>query len=220
MNLLLVRTGDKYGPEYVERLASAVRKYSTIKTIDLFTDQPEHTFAGVRTVDVSEYQLPGWWAKMAVFRPKLRSPGDSIYLDLDTLVLGDLSALERVASSVDFSICGSFARQFGRRRWPCAYGSCVMTLRDDWGASIWRPFLRRREGLMQSKFGDQKAIEKLHPNAPLLQDLLPPSFFLNYRELPEHQDVPPAEARLLIFGGPAKPASTTVPWVESRWQGH
>jgi hypothetical protein len=217
MNLLVVRTGTKYGPEYVERLIAGVRRNVQIEKIDLFTDQMQDNFEGARKIDVSKYGLPGWWAKMAMFDPELRSTGDALYLDLDTIVLDDLGPLKKIASSVDFSICSSFARQFGNANWPCAYGSCVMTMRSGWGAQIWKRFLERREKMMAAKHGDQKAIELIYPDATILQSILPPTFFLNYRELPQYPDGPRPGSSLVIFGGKSKPANAMQPWVVDAW---
>jgi hypothetical protein len=213
----MVRTGTKYGPEYVERLAAGVNRHLRLTGCRLLTDQPER-FTGVHRVDVSDYGLGGWWAKMLLFRPDIRGPGPSLYLDLDTIALGDLSPLEAITHR--FSVCGSFAREFGNPNWPCCYGSCVMTFGDGhWGGEIWDQFCRNRRWLMGLPHGDQQAIEALLPGVDRLQELLPSGFFMNYRELPAHPAGPRPDASLLIFGGANKPHTARERWVLDAWRG-
>lgn len=209
-----VRTGTKYGPEYVERLAAGVaRHYQGPHRFVSLTDQPDK-IAGVCNFDIAPTGLKGWWGKMALFDFADRIGERIVYLDLDTVIVGDLSPL--AALNVDFGICGSFTRAAGNLSWPCRYGSCVMTISPGAGRRIWADF-RSDPGRFITEagtYGDQHAIERLEPFGTILQEVLPPGFFLGYRDL---GDSKPAGCSLVIFAGKSKPHACDEKWIRDAW---
>src|SRR3546814_6635115 len=75
------------------------------------------------------------WGKMALFSTALRGAGRWVYLDLDTVVAGDLAPLAGWDAG-PFGLCANFTRLAGHSAWPCRYGSCVMSLAEGWGDSV------------------------------------------------------------------------------------
>jgi len=67
-------TGDKYSPDYVDKLERSVSRNLSIP----------YTFECIR-----ETILPGWWGKVELFE---RS-GECLWLDLDTVITGSLDVL-------------------------------------------------------------------------------------------------------------------------------
>ncbi|MCA1452838.1 hypothetical protein I6F35_06335 [Bradyrhizobium sp. BRP22] len=209
-----VRTGTRYGMEYVTRLRNMVARHLPRPyTMVCLTDQPERC-SGVAFVDIAVLQLPGWWGKMALFEPAWRDRTKVIYLDLDTVIIGDLSPLTEVAG--EFAICENFTRLITNPAYPCKYNSSVMVIGGGMGNFIWNGFDKRRDLLMMThaRHGDQACIEELYPSAPFLQRLLPPHFFCNYRNLTMH---PPKQAAVINFGGNNKPDNCPIPWVKEAW---
>lgn len=206
-----VWTGQKYGPEYVERLRNAVPGPLTC-----LTDRDDR-IADVDMRPIRHLGLDGWWAKMALFDPRMRGPGRSIYLDLDMVVCGDLAPLMNL--DLDFGICANFARAAGSLNWPCRYGSCCMTFRESWGWGVWKAFCDDRRGLIEraGKHGDQWIVERLVPSATLLQDHLPEGFFLHYRDLNRHTAANPG-ASVVVFAGRHTPVNCSIKWVKDAWQ--
>jgi len=224
-----VRVGTKYGPEYVARLRAGVARHLSVPyRFVCYTDDPAalarygtSDTQQVRAVDISDLRLPGWWSKMALFDPKLRGRGTTVYLDLDTIVLGDFSALAHEPTW--FGTCRNFTqlrqiRERGTPTWPCRYGSCVMVFPEDWGRKVWTEFDAARYDWMRTcqLGGDQLAIERLVPDARILQEQVPEGFFLHYRNFPERTQPPPS-ARLAIFGGNATPANCQLSWARKAW---
>lgn len=198
-----VRTGDKFGPEYVHRLENAVRRHLPIQ------------YRFVCLTDSDCRGLPGWWGKMCLLEPSWRRDERVLYFDLDTVPVGDLSPLAEL--DVQFGICDNFARLAGND-WPCAYNSSVMTIAPNWGGDVWDAFETDRDGIMAraGRYGDQKAIEELVPDAALLQEHLPTGFFVGYRELSKHA-VPPPSCSIVVFAGSHKPHNTNCKWVQKAW---
>lgn len=80
----VLRSGGPYTPEYVRRLKDGVD-----------ANLSGHTFVCLSDCNVPceriplETDWPGWWAKIEV----LKLPGPVLYLDLDTVITGDLSEI-------------------------------------------------------------------------------------------------------------------------------
>lgn len=206
-----VWVGHKYGREYVERLRNMCLKHSDEKYIVCLTDKPQESIKNVIMVDVSHLNLEGWWAKMALFSQSWRDYRVT-YFDLDTVILGDIRPL--LEYDGPFAICENFTRLAGNKTWPCKYGSCVMSIPANFGREIFDNFMENRDEIMEAcgNKGDQYAIEKLVPDAVLLQDVLP-NFFIGYREF---QETKPGET-VAIFAGSRKPDNSPFDWVCEAW---
>jgi len=184
------------------------------------TDRP-HAFKDrsecIRVVDIAKQGLPTWWAKMYLFNTSWRDPNQSvIYYDLDTVLVGGQNPL--VIRSNKFAICENFTRLVHGKHWPCKYGSCVMLIPAGWGASIWVEFSENRHALMKQagRYGDQFAIEKLYPNAVLLQNVLPPNFMVGYRDLKRHTKQP-EKCSIVIYAGGRSPDKLGPAWIKKIW---
>lgn len=219
MIVACVRTGVKYPVEYVDRLRAGVARH--LKEPHRFvclTDRPDE-LSGIETQRVS-WDLPGWWMKMALFAPGWASDQKVIYLDLDMAVVGDLSPLAYLESK-DLAICENFTRAAGNLAWPCRYSSCAMVLPPQrrFLSLVWKTFIENRYTIMESCgiYGDQKAIEELVPGRVVfLQRVLPPGFFLGYRDLPKHK-TPPKGCSVVVFAGNSKPHNTNCAWAKAAW---
>lgn len=215
MIVACVRTGQKYGVEYVLRLKSAVVQHLPMPhRFVCITDNPQELPSDIETIQVKN-GLHGWWGKMQLFEPSWRAGQRVVYFDLDTVPVGDLAPLADL--DVPFGICDNFARLAGGD-WPCAYNSSVMTISPEFGADMWEWFNKHRQGIMQRyrRTGDQSAIEEWTKDATLLQYALPPGFFIGYRELQKHKMQPP-EASIVVFAGSHKPHNTDCAWAREAW---
>lgn len=216
-----VRTGTKFSPAYLEKLAAGVRRHLAGE-VDLLclTDRPDEVPAGMRAWDISALGLSAWWGKMALFSREMPARFERIlYFDLDMIVTGDLAPLAAYAGA--FGICANFTRRAGFSYWPCRYGSCVMSFpRGALDDRIWRPFLARREALIEEagKYGDQFTIQELYPDADLLQDVMPPRYFAHFKRDLDSRRRPGPETSVLVFGGPPRPHEVDVRWCKDLWE--
>lgn len=120
--LVLVIWGEKYGAGDVNGLVAAVRETSPgLQRVLLITDRPREGLAGgiSELAFPPEFLQPAWMgggcqAKLAMFKAGFL-PEDlpAIYLDLDTVVLGDLSPLSRRRDPDAISILQSTVLPFG-----------------------------------------------------------------------------------------------------------
>lgn len=207
----VLRSGGDFDAECVERLHAGVTKHLPI----------DHRFVCLSDVPVPcqriplRYGWPKWWAKMQAFHPDIT--GDVLYLDLDTVVVGDLSdiaSVGRLTMLTDFY-------------WPERPASGLMYLTEADRAKVWGAWMHGPVGHMQrcgsgprGDLGDQKFLGPiLGPQAARFQDLLPGqvvSYKVHVRKAQKPREsgngqVPPG-ARLVCFHGKPRPRDVKGFW--------
>lgn len=83
----VLRTGPEYRAEHAQFLHRQLPEEAVC-----MTDLPE--IAGVNTAPLQDKELVGWWTKIELFNPDgPLGPHDLFYLDIDTLIVGDIQPL-------------------------------------------------------------------------------------------------------------------------------
>ena len=97
VNILTLKWGTKYGPEYVNRLYGGVRRHLELDFRFLcFTDDASELRPEVEVHPIPDFDVPpAWqrtpWLKLALFRDDLAGlSGQSLFLDIDILVTGPM----------------------------------------------------------------------------------------------------------------------------------
>jgi hypothetical protein len=204
-----VRAGTAYPFEYVTKLRNMVMRHLDCGyTIVCLTDQPERC-EGVTFVDVTELGLKRWWTKMILFATEWRERKKIIYIDLDTIIIGDITPLADVPG--EFAIL----ERMTQHDYPSRYNSSVMVIGGGMAGFVWTSFDKNRAALMKAyeRYGDGACLEELYPNAPSLQRLLPKGFFCHYRDI---TDTKPSAA-MINFGGAYKPHDCPFAWARREW---
>jgi hypothetical protein len=95
--IICMKWGTRYGPEYVNRLASMVRRNVTRPTRLLcFTDNADGVAPDIETTALPSIAIPeriSWWTwrKLSVWQDPLADlSGDVVFLDLDLVIVGSL----------------------------------------------------------------------------------------------------------------------------------
>lgn len=88
------KSGGEYTKEYVDRLYEGVTshydgQFMFICLTDVMDEFPEENPYIVTDL---QYDLPGWWSKLELFREDT-SQHRIVYFDLDTIIKGDISKL-------------------------------------------------------------------------------------------------------------------------------
>jgi len=211
LNVVCVKNGDKYGPEYVNRLYAGVRR--NLKQPFKFwclTDNSADLWPGIIKLGTGDAGLDGWWAKMLLFKPRwlmMGLRGRVLYLDLDTVITGDLGPL--AAYGGEFCILRDFYR-------PDGYGSGVMAFEAGYGRHIWEAFSRDPERVMADfeTAGDQGYLETQVKDADLWQDVAPGAC-VSYKA--HCRSGLPEGAVTVSFHGSPKPHEVDEPWVRKHW---
>lgn len=98
----VLKTGGDFRVEHVEALREQVRRHAPDVAFTCLTDCP--TAQTIEGAGRLRHGWPGWWSKLEIFA--LRGP--CIYMDLDTMVVGNLSRLFEIARSNVFTVLRDF----------------------------------------------------------------------------------------------------------------
>ena len=192
LTVACVKVGNKYGNEYVTNLKAGVERHLTVPhEFVCITDAP---IDGIKCIEAPD-NLPGWWCKIFLFKPGL-FPQGAFYLDLDVVVVGDLTPATQVT---EFTLIKDW--------WLPGFNSSVMRLTGN--EDLWDKF----DPNARAKYymGDQHFISEMMPDA----ETFPPEWFPSYKAN-RCQDGPPNDAMAVIFHGEPKP-SQLGGWVREKW---
>lgn len=185
----VLRSGGDYSSEYVERLRDGVARHLPLP----------HRFVCLSDVDVPCERIalvtdwPGWWSKLELFRPGLLS-GRVLYLDLDTVIQGDLLPL--AAHPHRFTMLSDLMA-------PARLASGVMAWDGDFRHLFerWSPRLAPRYRVT-GRWGDQGWISEQLGISPSRFQSLFPGMFASYKASPAAAK---AAASVICFHGSPRP---------------
>jgi uncharacterized Rossmann fold enzyme len=211
LNVVCVRHGEKYSPDYVTKLHAMVARNITLGTegrFICFTDQPDDLPPHIIRSPLPD-GVAGWWSKLALFDADLFAPGDRIlYFDLDTVIVGDLDQVIRYDG--DFAILRDFYRPDGMQSAVMAWTPSPST------AAFWDAW--KAAGRPEIAGGDQAWIEKVCAANAFTPDLwqdLYPGLFCSYKV--HCNPFPPEGASVVVFHGEPRPHDCGRAWVQAMW---
>lgn len=211
IKILSVRTGDKYGVEYVYNLKSMIeRNVSCPVDFYCLTDEP------LEGINCKSSTLTGWWAKVELFR---HFSGPCFYLDLDSIVVSSVAGICSAIDNLDsntFMMLRRFRKNMQRPMWYWISG--LMGWNGDWGF-ITEEF---KQNLMSKYVGDDEFIEhslKKHgAKIVAIQDF---GNVVSYRRnmLDQELDNPPKGTEIVVFHTSKRPHQLLdVSWVKENWR--
>lgn len=202
----VLRSGGDYNQSHVQWLYKQLP--ADIEKV-CFTDL---TIPGVNTIKLTE-DLPGWWSKIEMFNPDSVAE-DIFYLDLDVVVVGDISDI--LANKQLTMLSDFFFPQKTKN-------SAIMRVPHEEKYKIWEAFKRYPE-LFMTRYqsgGDQEFISKIYPHAAIWQDILPGQI-VSYKKHVIHKKknehatgdgTVPAGTRIVCFHGKPRPWDCGEAWV-------
>ena len=203
--VVCVKYGSKYGPIYVNRLASMVRRWSSVETDFIcFTEDPSGLDTGIRTLplpirNLSGQKIHGYWNKLALFRDRIQEVSSHmLYFDLDVVITGTIEPLLFYDS--DFAMASNC--------YAPSFSSSVMRIKNGVRPEIWTDF---SEFEVEEELGDEDWISLKVPDA----DIFPEDWCSIYR-LHAVQGIP--EGSIVVsFGGKPNPDEYPSPWIKNYW---
>lgn len=198
--------GTCYGPDWVYALKRGISRHGHEDEFCVLTELLNMPPMWTRSL---RHRWPGWWAKIELFRPGLFG-GPVLYMDLDTLPVGDLSDL--LSYDGDFCILSDFNR-------PSRYQSAVMGFtQGEHTDAIYERFVDDPAGYMARFRSDQEFIEdtlRVHGfDADIIQDRYPSQCV----SLKKHaRRGPPEGARLVCGHGSPRLSEERAGWAHRAW---
>lgn len=215
----VLKQGPEYGVKEAQFLHNQLKGYDAVCLSDI-------TIPGVET-HALEHHWPGWWSKLELFNPTGPLAGqDLLYLDIDTLVTGNLTDLIEECQERDEMVMLTDFYNEHLTHAPPASG--VMYIPNHIKAQIWNAFLEygpdnaMRDFTRPPRGGDQGFIGSIVPDVSRWQDLFPRQI-LSYKkdiacrgmegfhnQRSKGDGTIPAETHVVCFHG--KPRPWQVNW--------
>ena len=208
----VLRSGGAFDADDVAKLYICIRKHL-----------PGYDLHCLSDIDVPcnrvplKYNWPGWWSKMEIFRPDIE--GDIFYLDLDTILIGNI---EHLVSAARDTLLKDFY-------YPWRPASALMYLTEASRAATWQQwFLDANNNMSTYAKGDQTflATTALATNSRRWQIDFPGQVISFKRHMrpsaPFHGAQlmkPPKEACVVCFHGLPRPKQIEYEsWVKEAWE--
>lgn len=220
----VLKTGGVYDDVYVNRLARAVKENMPWLKKYKFCCLTDSTAEGIDRNLVDEiipleYNLPGWWSKMELFRPELFVDKQVLYFDLDTLITDDIS--DFISYGGDFLALRDFNTLYN-------FGSGILGWNPEKTAHIFHRFIRdlisNEISISQFLGGDQEAIEHfLQLDVDWVQDLFPGKMaafkYQCYDEFGNTIHIPDGTSVVCFHGKPKMGDLEDNPVIRKYWLG-
>lgn len=203
MQVVCVKVGTKYGPEYPNRLAAMVTRHAPAGTrILCLTDNPVGVACETAPIGT---EAPGWWAKLVLFQPHPALGGERfLYLDLDVVVVRDLEPL--------LAYAGPFAMPYDW--WGTNLQGSVIAADPAQCPPLWDRFLADELNIRAFYHSEQEWLTVQMPDAELF-DTVAPGFIGSYKA--HSLQAGPGGYGIVCFHGTPKPHECNG-WVTRHWQ--
>jgi hypothetical protein len=208
---VFVRGHVPFTPEYVQRLKSMAKRHLPPHRFVCLTDRPVFMGKHVEAIKIrATHPLFGWWAKLQLFNSSHQFSGRMLYLDLDVLIVRDLSPVVDYPAPFALAPCGAPGFQpVSGHQTVKRFNSSVMA----WNAGEqnhlwddWTPDVARR------LWGDQDWIGERSPNAAAM----PASWFPRLSAARPPWD---PDAKVILCKQPKNlKAARRWPWFRQAWR--
>lgn len=201
-----VCNGTKYTAEDVRIVRDMAARH--LEQPHRFRCLADREIEGVETFIPDEW-WPGWWAKLLLFR---YAAGQVLYLDLDTVIVGNLDRLlsDRLSMPVNWAQSGHGGCQSSAMSWDANYEN-LGYIADLFDVDQLRAPERGNCGAYGAKnlWGDQEFITELMGSPGDVVNPMPHVYSFKYHSL----GGPPDDASIIAFHGEPKPAAVNEEWV-------
>lgn len=160
LNIICLKHGTKYGPEYVNNLYNMTQRHLTVPhNFVCFTENPKNIDTRIGIKPLPKDGLSGWWWKPYIFKQGHFQDGDvNLFFDLDMVIIGNIDKLVTYQSG-EFLGLEDVGRVF--KKIPQRLGSAVLRWPANSYTDIWDD-LKTTLNLTKRFQGDQDYIWDKH----------------------------------------------------------
>jgi len=232
LNFACVYYGDKYTRpptdpwSYLRNLYNMVERNLTVPyRFVCFTDstvlhkQREFRGKDIEFRQFKRHDFEGWFNKLQLFSPDSKLEGDTLYMDLDVVIMKNIDELATIGESKNFVGMNDFNPSSG------LFNSSIMRFNNQYHSIIWKEYLKRKTEFNHAH-GDQdiiSAIIKSHEDSIAFPDSWTQSYkWLNRKGERYHIDKMTYEqdpnAKVCVFHGNPNPDESPQEWVKELWK--
>jgi hypothetical protein len=165
------------------------------------------------------HDFEGWFNKLQLFSPDSKLEGDTLYMDLDVVIMKNIDELATIGESKNFVGMNDFNPSSG------LFNSSIMRFNNQYHSIIWKEYLKRKTEF-NNAHGDQdiiSAIIKSHEDTISFPDSWTQSYkWLNRKGERYHIDKMTYEqdpnAKVCVFHGNPNPDESPQEWVKELWK--
>lgn len=224
INVCCVYYGNKYKPEYVQKLYNMVKRHLTHKfKFVCFTDHVNlHDIVkgDIEYRKFHRHDMEGWWNKLQLFSDKSNLKGVNLYFDLDVVILKSIDCFAEWGDELTFGII----RDFGQPK--MFYNSSIMKWNNENATKlIWNKYFADRPKWRKVQ-GDQNVITDLMKFKPPLK-VFPDEWTQSYKWFDRQQKrfhkkdwtfEQDPNAIVAVFHGQPNPHESDKDWVKNNWK--
>jgi hypothetical protein len=224
-----LKWGNKYSPEYVNRLYNMVQRNLTLDyEFVCFTDSSQGIDKHIRVEPLPKMPVIGWWYKPYFFSADLPLKGTVLFLDLDMIVFKNINELFSYKQG-KFCIIRDFNRKF-RPNWNYM-NSSVFRLETGMFDYLWEDFKRNPAAHLQKNRGDQDWMYRYVKGHEFWPDEWIRSYKWEMRDrnklamisgkrnfIDIADPIIQSQNKIAVFHGDPNPADCKDPWVVDNWQ--
>ena len=172
INIVCVKWGTKYGPEYVNRLLAGFGRNSSFPfKFHCFTEDSSKLSKDVIIHDLPYKKVTGWWNKLYLFSNEINIPqGETIlFVDLDTLITSNVDDILKCTTD-GIVVLKNFVYEHLKKNKPNMYcplmGSGLMMWKHGNFNNVWESFIKDSEWISKviARDGDQEWINRCIPD--------------------------------------------------------
>ena len=227
LNFACVYYGDKYTFPYVRNLHSMVERNLTIPhRFICFTDntvihrRKEFKNTNIEFKPFKRHDFNGWFNKLQLFSPDSNLEGNTLYMDLDVVIMKNIECFAYIGESKNFVGMNDFNPTKG------LFNSSIMRFNNQYhGKLIWEEYMKRRSEF-NSMHGDQEIISSLikkHEDTISFPNEWTQSYKwfdrqgkrYHVEKMTYEQD---PNAKVCVFHGRPNPAESDQEWVKELWK--
>jgi len=166
LNFACVFYGDKYSKpptdpwSYVRNLYNMVERNLTIPyRFVCFTDntiihkRKEFQNTNIEFRKFKRHDFEGWFNKLQLFSPQSELEGDTLYMDLDVVIMKNIDEMATIGESKNFVGMNDFNPSSG------LFNSSIMRFNNQYHSIIWKEYLKRKTEF-NNAHGDQDIISE------------------------------------------------------------
>jgi hypothetical protein len=165
------------------------------------------------------HDFNGWFNKLQLFSPDSNLEGNTLYMDLDVVIMQNIECFGYMGESKNFIGMNDFNPTSG------LFNSSIMRFNNKYHNVIWEQYLKRRTEF-NSSHGDQEIITALIKNH---KDTIsfPDEWTQSYKWLNRQGDryhiskqtyEQDPNAKVCVFHGSPNPHDSTQEWVQKLWK--
>jgi len=221
IKIICLKWGDKYGPEYANRLYNGIKRNCTLPfELHCFTDDKTGINQDIITHDLPySTTVASWWNKIWLFSDEVPFKKDErvFYIDLDTLITGNIDYL-LMDNTGGLIMLQDF--YWGLAKTATQSASGVMSWNAGRFTHIWNSFITDPEAAMQSvhPHGDQVFIGNIVKNEVKYWQDLYPEQIVSFK-VHCNQGLPQGAKIVCFHGEPSIPDAATKGWKSWKYQG-